>query len=89
MANTRFPSRTGSKVEGTNMLTTLEVPRKTAEGQATSPAPMTVETARAMIARADALPLYATEEEMKAIGYTQSEGGGWELPIPVSILRQL
>jgi len=60
-----------------------------APASAPAPALITIEMAQAMIAAADALPLDATEEEMKAVGYVKSEGGGWELPIPVNILRQL
>jgi hypothetical protein len=52
----------------------------------------TVEEARALIAAVDAAEAAGVEfadEVMQEFGYVQDEGGGWELPIPVGILRQL
>jgi hypothetical protein len=53
---------------------------------------MAVEDARALIARADAaegVGVPMTEENMRALGYVKTEGGVWELPIPVPVLRRL
>lgn len=50
---------------------------------------MTLDEAKAMIARADALPREATEEQLREVGYVLTEGGVWELPIPLDVLYQL
>jgi hypothetical protein len=53
---------------------------------------MNLEEARALIARVDAADkagVEFTDEVMREFGYVQDEGGTWELPIPVDILRQL
>ena len=65
------------------------------EKVAASPAPsspMTVDAARAMLARVDAAEANGVEmndENMRALGFVETEGGTIELPIPVEILRQL
>ncbi len=69
---------------------TLEL-EKTAASPAPS-APMTVEDARAMIQnvqKAEADGIEMNDENMRALGFIETEGGTIELPIPVHILRQL
>ena len=85
MAITRISNKTSSKIEGKKM------PTSVIAAPASAPA-MTVETAKAMIARVDAAEaagVEMTDENMRALGYVEDEGGVWELPIPVHILRQL
>jgi hypothetical protein len=51
---------------------------------------MTVEEAREMIRKVDAAKAAGVEfneEVMLALGYAKTEGGVWELPIPVEILK--
>ena len=53
---------------------------------------MNLEEAKAMIARVDAAEKAGVEftvEKMKELGFVEAEGGGFELPIPVDILRQI
>jgi hypothetical protein len=53
---------------------------------------MTVEEARAMIARVDEAEksgVEFTEEKMRELGYERIAGGIWQLPIPLKILKKL
>lgn len=89
MAITRISNKTSSKIEGKKMPTSVIA--APASAPAMAPA-MTVETAKAMIARVDAAEaagVEMTDENMRDLGYVEDEGGVWELPIPVHILRQL
>ena len=51
-------------------------------------------SAKKMIAAADAAEASAawgslSDEELKKLGYVETEGGVWELPIPVHICKML
>lgn len=86
-------SKTSSRLEGSKPMP--PAPTLEREKVAASPAPsapMTVETARAMIAKVDAAEAKGVEmsdENMRALGFVETAGGTMELPIPVEILRQL
>ena len=57
-----------------------------------SETPMTVEAARALLAKVDAAEAAGvefTEEKMREFGYVQTEGGIWELPLSVEVAQQL